>query len=53
MSKVLQELFWTYFFGCPYCSSSAKIHLDAALFVPKKNCSRQMSQFGSENGTSS
>ena len=31
MGKVLQELFWAHFFGCPYRSNGTKIHLDAAL----------------------
>ena len=31
MEKVLQELFWVPFFGCPYCSNSTKIHLHATL----------------------
>ena len=32
MEKVLQELFWVHFFGCPYHSNSTKRHLDAALW---------------------
>ena len=32
MEKVLQELFWAYFFGRPYCSNGTNIYLDAALF---------------------
>ena len=30
-AKVLQQLFWAYFFGRPYRSNGIKIHLDAAL----------------------
>ena len=33
MEKVLQELFWAYFFGRPYRSNGTKIHLDAALHI--------------------
>ena len=33
MEKVLQELFWVHFFGCPYRSSGTKINLDAALLL--------------------
>ena len=35
MENVLQELFWAYFFGCPYRSNGTKIHLEAALLIPK------------------
>ena len=35
MEKVLQELFWMQFFGCPYHSSSIKIYLDLALHMIK------------------
>ena len=40
MWKVLQELSWAHFFGCPYRSNGNKIHMDAALevFIPEVNC---------------
>ena len=31
MENVLQELFWTHFFGRSYRSNGSKIHLDVAL----------------------
>ena len=40
--KVLQELFWVHFFGCPYCSDSTKIHLDAALAIELKYFLRRL-----------
>ena len=33
MAKVLQELFWAYFFERPYRSNGTKIHLDAAVHL--------------------
>ena len=33
MKKVLEEIFWVYFFGHPYHSNGTRIHLDAALFL--------------------
>ena len=37
MEKVLQELFWVPFFGCPYRSNSTKIHLDVTLACKKQH----------------
>ena len=33
MEKLLQELFWTPFFGGPYHSNGTKIHVDVALMA--------------------